>query len=1012
MSSRTSLLLLVVSLGVATISSRPLRAADSATVGQTMVTGTITNSGTGRTLEGARVVLAGTGRETVTDITGTYRFDNVPAGSVVLSVSYTGLNTQDIPLEVSAGGVNRKDVGLTADIYTMSKFVVASEREGNAQAVTLQRLSSGVKNIVSSDAFGGLAGNPADLAVRLPGVEGESVGGDFRYIRIRGLNQNLSTITQDGNRLADAASAGATREFQFQTVGSDSIERIEVVKSPTPDMDGDSIGGNVNLVSKSAFDSSGDRRISGSIGTIWRPFSAHGNRTKPRPSYSFAYSEVFAKKFAVALNLGWRMHDVVSSANSFGREQLAPGVQGPAYTYSVAPSDGTFSRTREGGGLRLDYKLSESTRFYATFTYNKHLEHGFDVGNGTSATWQTGQAVATRDAAGNFTGTGGIIPGYTDQMTAIRAVASSQITVNSGEAFKEGETANLQIGAIHRYKDLNIDYDAYQSKSKSNYANNTSLSYTLSNIGFTFNNTDTSHPGVVQTAGPDWSDVNNYNSNSYTKTRMAGWDQYEGAQINVKKDLATVVPTYLKAGVRLRTQIRDLRNTTYRTAYVGPDGVMGLNPATGKNDDNLAQFGFAGRPWPNNIALGGYPNNLPIPAVEGKQTMILEETLAKFPQYFRENIAADIQGELTGDQRFKESINGYYLMGNVDLGKISIMGGVRVETTKTEGEGALQLVTPAEKARRAAYVGTVTDEETRRRNLEEYGRRQTLTGDYRTVFPGLHFKYQPLAKLVARLSYATNIGRPGIGQLIPRTTANLDNQTLTTSNPSLKPQSANNFDLAVEYYFEPAGVVSAGVFYKELKDFIYTAGGVTVPAGADNGFNGDYAGFVMTTQYNGGFAKIKGLELNYNQQFTFLPGLFNGLGAFANLTRMQTEGNYGAGSAISLAPTSKVAGFNPFIANLGVSYIRDKVSIRFQYNIRGRYLSTFNTNESRQIYKDESKTLDIKTVYHFSRHFDVYLDVVNITKTPDRKFVFGVGDRWSSIGYLPPQVLLGVNGRL
>ena len=89
---------------------------------------------------------------------------------------------------------------------------------------------------MSADAFGGLAGNPADVVMRLPGVEGESVGGDNRYLRIRGLNQNLSTITQDGNRIADAASGGSSREFQFQTVGSDSIERIEVTKSPTPDV--------------------------------------------------------------------------------------------------------------------------------------------------------------------------------------------------------------------------------------------------------------------------------------------------------------------------------------------------------------------------------------------------------------------------------------------------------------------------------------------------------------------------------------------------------------------------------------------------------------------------------------------------------------------------------------------------------------------------------------------------------------------------------------------------------
>jgi hypothetical protein len=73
-------------------------------------------------------------------------------------------------------GVTPRDIALTADIHLMSSFVVASEREGNAKAITLRRDSLGVKNIVSIDAFGGLAGNPADLAMRLHGVEGESWG--------------------------------------------------------------------------------------------------------------------------------------------------------------------------------------------------------------------------------------------------------------------------------------------------------------------------------------------------------------------------------------------------------------------------------------------------------------------------------------------------------------------------------------------------------------------------------------------------------------------------------------------------------------------------------------------------------------------------------------------------------------------------------------------------------------------------------------------------------------------
>src|SRR5690606_11227961 len=165
-------------------------------------------------------------------------------------------------------------------------------------------------------------------------------------------------------------------------------------------------------------------------------------------------------------------------------------------------------------------------------------------------------------------------------------------------------------------------------------------------------------------------------------------------------------------------------------------------------------------------------------------------------------------------------------------------------------------------ARRAAWVGPVTDDELRRRTTAEFSGRQRRSGESRDVFPGFHLKYEPIPKLITRFSYSTNIGRPSIGQLIPRTSVNYENRSVSSSNPGLKPQYADNFDLSAEYYFEPAGLLSAGAFLKEIRDFIYTQSGAIVGQGPDNGFGGEYAGYTLTTQLNGGFAKVKGIELN------------------------------------------------------------------------------------------------------------------------------------------------------
>ncbi|MEY4938595.1 MAG: hypothetical protein RIQ93_330 [Verrucomicrobiota bacterium] len=1010
MKPKNPLMLLFGWLAVALAPGNALYAADpvaQVAPARTALSGIVINAGTGKTLQSARVVIVGTGRTTLTDEQGVYEFTDLPAGPIVLSIYYTGLNPVEISVDLASGGPQRRDVGLTAEVYKLSPFVVSGEREGNALAITLQRESDGIRNVVSSDAFGNLAGNPADLLIRMPGVVGESVGGDMRYVRIRGMNSALSTVTSDGNRMADAASAGATREYQFQQVNSDTIERIEVVKSPTPDMDADSIGGAVNMVSKSAFDVSPARRVGVSGGVIWRVFD---KRDEPHRNYTFSYSEVFNGKLGVAFNYGHRAHtSLIDRTNQAHRAQL----EDPAYTYSFEFHDSRNTRTRWGGGLKLDYKFSDHSRFYLNNTLSKHSEYS----NTNIAVFSTAQTVATRDAAGNLTGTGAIVPGFTKDVTEWRPVTNSAVEITGGAGAKYGRTAHSQIGGVHRYPGLEIDYNAYRSNSVAIYENGKlgNFALTARGIGLRIERKDEPYfPYITQTGGADMTNINSYTSNLFTMTDNFGEDEYLGAALNVRKTFSTVVPTWVKVGARFRRQSRDLENKTTRKSYVGPDGVQGVNPATGVNDDNLGRFANPNVESP--VRGVRYPK-LPYPAHPFREKSgssydywgyNIGTAFRETPQLFQEDIAFNTMTALVGNQQFHEDISAAFIAGQVELGRLKIMGGLRVEDTKVDGTGALQAITPEERTRRAAWVGVVTREELLRRTIAEYSGRATAKGENRGVFPGLHLKYEPMRRMVTRLSYATNIGRPSIGQLIPRTTVNYEARTVSTNNPSLNPQYADNFDASIEYYFEPVGLLSAGVFLKEIKQFIFTAGGQPVAPGLDNGFDGEYAGFILTTQRNGGFAKIKGFELAYQQQFTFLPGWWSGFGVFANYTKLATEGDYGAAVVRS---TSEVAGFTPETANLGVSYIKGRASVRFQFNHAGKYLASFNANQAALLYRTARSTVDLKARYSLSKRFDLYLDVDNVFAEPDRASVFYTG-RPQDMFKMSPQFNFGFNGRL
>ena len=977
--------------------------------------GTVTNSATGRTLEGARVEIRNTNFEALTDSLGVYRFANLPAGNVTLRVSYTGLSDADVSVAIAPGAANRHDVGLTASIYRMDKFVVSGQREGLAQAITLQKLSDGIKNVVSTDAFGSVGGNPADIVGRLPGVNTTGFEGDTRYVQIRGLNQNLSTVTMDGNRLADAAFGGTSRSYSFQMIGSDSFERIEVTKLPTPDMDGDSIAGAVNLVSKSAFDSSPERRISGSLGAAWRPFD--DRESSPLQSYSLNYSEVFAGRFGITVNAAYRPHHSFQDGMTLSRENKPAGVAGPRHHFSFNIEDFRMERIRSNLAIKLDYKHSDTTRFFINLQYNKHLEHEQTF----NQTWESNQVVATVGPGGALTGTGGIVPGYTDTSTTIRPLPTSVLSINPGLLYLISTAQNLSFGGVHRYSKWDINYDVYQSMSKNSHpGGNRGVNYQIENLGWTFtsstDSTERYYPTITQTAGPDVTRLSSYRHTLYNENDNIAWDKYLGSTLHVKRRFDTVVPTSIKAGFRSREQDRILEREFFNTQYVGADRVSGLNPATGRNDDDLSLFGQA------NPKQGGkltrYPK-YPFAATPNSANQFFRQVRSAHPEWFQDNVAAITQNPLVGNQKFNEQITGWYLQGDVKLGKLTVLGGFRVENTEVTAEGSKQQVSPAEAALRAAWVGPVTDAEQRRRSTAEFSGRQTVKGEYRYVLPGLHFKYSPTRGIVTRLGYATNIGRPAIGTLIPTTNVNDTNRTVSISNPKLRPQTADNFDLAAEYYFEPAGLISAGVFLKEMKNFIFTSGGATIGTGQDNGFDGQYAGYSLTTQYNGLSSKVRGFELNYTQQFTFLPGFWSGFGIFANYTRLQAEGFYGAGGAISLtnnntlptSPTKELAGFVPNNANLGISYIRRGTTVRVNFGYRGRFLNGYNASQSLLVYTLPWPTVDIRAAYRFSRRFEAYFDVNNVLNEPylTREYYGGAA---RALGLNSPQLLFGITGRL
>jgi TonB-dependent receptor len=217
------------------------------------------------------------------------------------------------------------------------------------------------------------------------------------------------------------------------------------------------------------------------------------------------------------------------------------------------------------------------------------------------------------------------------------------------------------------------------------------------------------------------------------------------------------------------------------------------------------------------------------------------------------------------------------------------------------------------------------------------------------------------------------MSRPSFGDLMPDTTVNDVNLTVSQNNTGLRPQRSENFDVSVEYYFEPAGLLSVGAFRKDLSNFIFNDTRV-LGAGTDNGFNGEYAGYLLSTKKNGGSGTAEGIEFSYNQQLTFLPEMLRGFSLYANYTIIRSEGNYNSGGAVS---DDQLAQFTPVAWNVGLTWQRARFTVRAQYNYNDRFLNAYNANSAARIYDDERIDGALNVKYQLRKQLALFCDWTN-----------------------------------
>ena len=969
------------------------------------ITGRVSNAITGQYLTNARVSIAGTNKTTFTNEYGEYRLNGV-TGEVTLEVFYTGLDSSSAVVTASSGTTTQNfaltNVALSGegDTVVLEEFVVqAIEQAASDVAINEQRVASNIKNVVSADAFGDVTeGNPGEFLKFLPGVSVDYVAADVRSISVRGFGSAFTSMSMDGNRMASAASSGASRSFELEQVSMNNVARLEVVKVPTPSMPADSLGGSVNMISKNAFERDNREfkyRVYTSISDENVSFSKSPGpgveeSYKIRPGFDFSFADPLTDSFGYILN-GLHSDQFNEQHRSRNAWQTSGGaVASPSNPYmrTYTIQDGPKETQRQSIGVNTDLKVSANGVVSFGYQWNDYNSffgnRNYNINAGSNATDFSATHTNGRSGAGEVTG-------------------------GMSHRNKFGTTNHASLNFKHYGRDWDINAGMYYSYASNKYRDIdngyfSGVNTRVRSLTVSHNNINSPYlPDITirnsSGADVDWTDLDNYKLRSVRSQQFDSWDEFTGFNLDLTRRFdGWAVPFALKFGANLREQQRDIIRRQDDYNYVGPDG------RAESNDDWAA-------PFIDEIYINQDPS-WGAPAPEYVDPRKVYQHFLANPSYFVANVN-NWQNRVQNDYNITEKITAGYVQGDLDLmeGRMKLLGGFRYEKTEVDGIGFLY--TPD-----AAFDqngNPISNDPYTQKRLQYQRRAATQSTSYDDIHPSLHLVYNLSDNLILRFAYANTIGRPEFSEILPGTIIDDDENpgagqpggTITVRNTALQPYNANNFDAQIEYYFEPAGVLSFGVFHKDISDFFGSV--VKLVDQADlvtYNLDPQYLGYELRTKTNDGDAKISGFEFNYSQQLVMLPGVWRNLSLFANATLLDLKGGLNA----------DFRGFVEETGNWGVSWTGQKFAAKLKWNYRGEQFRSFQSayGPGGAEWYDSRLYLDLNLDYKFSKRFAVFLNARNITNQQQELLRYGDDSPAYAYGYqneeFAVQYAVGVKG--
>lgn len=777
-----------------------------------------------------------------------------------------------------------------ADVGAADTIVVRGTALTNLQSIDAKRESNQISEFIFADEIGTLPDyNLSDAIRRVAGVNTVFDEDEGRYIAMRGLDADFTYVSVDGAPIAAldlGGDLGGGRRVLLEAVPSFVVAATEIRKSMSADDDGQGIGGQVDLVTRSAFQRDEPfLSVGGSIGyydSTDYPTSDNG----PSLRFDGAWSRTFgdSDQFGLVLSGSYMFKDR-------DQERMSPG----RYTYRDTDGDPVADPA-------VDDIAFASPRFIVQRGYRNEIqriggmakfEHRPNDRFEHSVTLQYFTQIDDEERGGTYPNAGSVSNWNGETYDVTGADVTSRIQVWDIE---KSVSNFAYAGQYDRTEDTSFDFRANISQSRWTEDVPRTAFFTSRIVDYTAipGNQDVPVQFMLAPDSP-YFDPSQYNR---FDARWRLDDETEtvvsfGGNIfhNVAEDDSGLG---FQAGFSFRNVERDFDRDSFRYRQ-GDDFSLSLT-------DFLLDAGT-------------------FTPERGSAPLFIHDTRAIFDLIrtdapgsagqFRLDANWSDNRSLNGDYVVEESVLAAYAMAVHEGPRHRLEAGLRFEQTDvsalTNGNDTMIEVIDGHPP------STIVSGQLER------------GGDYVNVLPSMAYLYDVTDQLRLRSAFSETIGRPSFRSISGSVDERFDEvtgiTTIVEGNPNLEPRVARNYDLSLEYYFdEGRSLASVGVFHKDIRNDIFVRTS-TLNDGA----------LIITRPENVETSWLSGIEFQFVQSsFDFLPGPLTGLGASANMTFITGE--------ISIDETTE---FDyrleqpEFLMNASVFYRRGDFEGKLTYNRTG-----------------------------------------------------------------------------